>query len=66
MYYENFMRRTYHCWTENMILSLVDLQECQLLPQYYYVSYNNKHVNKKDGERVIIWPYRSKFTIDGR
>ena len=53
------MRITYHCWTESMILSLVDLLE--LFPQYYYVSNNNKHVNKKDEERMIIWPYYSGF-----
>ena len=67
------MRITYHCWTESMILSLVDLQEGQLIPQYYYVSNNNKLVNKKDEERMIVWPYitvdfayrtRSNFTID--
>ena len=33
------MRISYHCWTE----SLVDLQEGQLIPQYYYVSNSNKH-----------------------
>ena len=48
------------CWTENMILSLVDLQEGQLIPQYYYVSNSNKLVNK-DEERMIIWPYYSGF-----
>ena len=56
-----------------MILSLVDLQECQLFPQYCYVSNNNKHV-KKDEERMIIClttiviadRTRSKFTIDCR
>ena len=41
------MRITYHCWTESMILSLVDLQEGQLFPQYYYVSNNSNLVNKK-------------------
>ena len=55
------MRITYHYWTESMILSLVDLQEGQLFPQYYYVSNNNKHVNKKDEEQMIIWPYYSGF-----
>ena len=41
--------KTYHCWSESIILSLVDhLQEGQLIPQYYYVSNFNKHVNKKD------------------
>ena len=55
------MRITYHCWTENMILSLVDLQEGQLIPQYYYVSNSNKFANKKDEERMIIWPYYSVF-----
>ena len=56
-----------------MILRLVDLQKGQLIPQYYYVSNSNKLVNKKDEERMIIWPYycvffadrtRSKFTSD--
>ena len=55
-------------WTE----SLVDLQEDQLIPQYYYVSTSNKHVNKKDGKQMIIDlttvvfadRTRSKFTID--
>ena len=42
------MRISYHCWTE----SLVDLQEGQLMLQYYYVSNSNKHVNKKDEERM--------------
>ena len=37
-----------------MILSLVDLQEGQLIPQYYYVSNSNKLVNKKGEERVFI------------
>ena len=37
-----------------MILSLVDLHEGQLFPQYYYVSNNNKHVNKKDEEGMIM------------
>ena len=46
--YKNSTRRTYHCWSESIILSLVDLQEGQLNPQYYYVSNFNKHVNKKD------------------
>ena len=44
-----------------MILSLVDLQEGQLIPQYYYVSNRNKLVNKKDEERMIIWSYYSGF-----
>ena len=44
-----------------MILSLVDLQKGQLLPQYYYVSNNNNRVNKKDEERMIIWSYYSGF-----
>ena len=44
-----------------MILSLVDLQEGQLIPQYYYLSDFNKHVNKKDEERMVIWPYYSVF-----
>ena len=45
-----------------MILSLVDLQEGQLIPQYYYyISNSNKHVNKKGEERLIIWPYYSGF-----
>ena len=48
-YYKNYMRISYHCWTE----SLVDLQEDQLIPQYYYVSTSNKHVNK-DGKQMII------------
>ena len=47
-YYKNSMRISYHCWNEIMVSSLVDLQEGQLIPQYYYVSNNNKHVNKKD------------------
>ena len=38
------MRISYHCWTE----SLVDIQEGQFIPQYYYFSNSNKHVNKKD------------------
>ena len=42
------MRISYHCWTE----SLVDLQEGRLMLQYYYVSNSNKHVNKKDEERM--------------
>ena len=46
MYYKYSMRISYHCWTE----SLVDLQEGQLMLQYYYVSNSNKHVNKKDEE----------------
>ena len=33
---------------------LVDLQEGQLMLQYYYVSNSNKHVNKKDEERMMI------------
>ena len=41
------MRISYHC----LIESLVDLQEGKLMMQYYY---NNKHVNKKDEERMII------------
>ena len=43
-----------------MISSLVDLQEGQLIPQYYHVSNSNRHVNK-DEERMIIWPYYSGF-----
>ena len=35
------IKNSHHCWTE----SLVDLQEDQLIPQYYYVSTSNKHVN---------------------
>ena len=35
-----------------MILSL-DLQEGQLIPQYCYVSNSQKHVSKKDEERMI-------------
>ena len=46
-YYKNSMRISCHCWTE----SLVDLQEGQLIPQYYYLSKSNKIVNKKDEER---------------
>ena len=46
-----------------MILSLVDLQEGQLIPQYYCVSSSNKLVNKKDEERMIIWPYYSGFCL---
>ena len=49
-----------------MILCLVDLQEGQLFPQYYYVSNNNKHVNKKDEERMIIWPYRPTVVFADR
>ena len=33
-----------------MILNLVDLQE----GQYYYVSNNNKHVNKKDDYMALL------------
>ena len=51
----------YHCWTESMVSSLVDLQEGQLIAQYYYVSNSNKHVNRKDEELMIIWPYYSGF-----
>ena len=40
----NSMRISYHCLKE----SLVDLQEGQLIPQYYYVSNSNRHVNTKD------------------
>ena len=58
---KNSMRITYHCWTESMILSLLDLQEGQLFPQYYYVSNYNKHVSKKDEERTNIWTYYSGF-----
>ena len=54
------MRRTYLCWTESMILSLLVQQDGQLIPQYYYVSKFNKHVNKDD-ERMVIWPYYSGF-----
>ena len=46
MYYKDSMRISNHCWTE----SLVDLQEDQLMLQYYYVSNSNKHVNNKDEE----------------
>ena len=46
-----------------MILSLVGLQECQLIPQYYYVSNRNKFVNKKDEERMITWPCYSGFCL---
>ena len=63
MCYKNSMRISYHCWTE----SSVDLQEGQLMLQYYYVSNSNKHLNNKDEERMIIWRYYSgfcKFTID--
>ena len=48
------MRISYHCSAECMISNLVDLQESKLIPQYYYVSNSNKHVNKKDEERMII------------
>ena len=37
-----------------MILSLVDLQEGQLIPQYYYVSNRNKLVNKKDDDHMAL------------
>ena len=55
-----------------MVSSLVDLQEGQLIAQYYYVSNSNKNVNRKGEKLMIIWPYysgfadrkRSKFTID--
>ena len=50
MYYTNSIRISYHCWTE----SLVDLHEGQLMLRYYYVSNINKHVNKKNEERMII------------
>ena len=43
-----------------MVSSLVDLQEGELIPQYY-VSNGNKHVNKKVEERMIIWPYYNGF-----
>ena len=46
-----------------MILSLVDLQEGQLIPQCYYVSNSNKLENKKDEERMIIWQYYSGFCL---
>ena len=55
------MRISYHCWTESMVSSLVYQQEGQLIPQYYYVSSSNKHVNKMDEEWMIIWPYYSGF-----
>ena len=45
-YYKNSMRISYHCWTE----SVVDLQEGQFIPQYYYFANSNKYVNKKDEE----------------
>ena len=48
------MRITYHCWTESMISSLVDLQEGQLFPQYCYVSNSNKHVNKKGDYMALL------------
>ena len=65
---KKYYKNSHHCWTE----SLVDLQEDQLIPQYYYVSTSNKHVNKKDGKQMIIDlttvvfadRTRSKFTID--
>ena len=41
-----------------MILSLVDLQEGQLIPQYYYVSNRNKLVN-----RIVI---RSRLPLEVR
>ena len=44
-----------------MILSLVDRQEGEVIPQNYYVSNFNKHVNKKDEEWMVIWPYYSVF-----
>ena len=59
--YKNSMRISYHCWTESMVSSLVYLQEGQLIPQYYYVSSSNKHVNKMDEEWMFIWPYYSGF-----
>ena len=34
--------------------SLVDLQEGQLIPQYYYVSNSNKHANKKDEYMTLL------------
>ena len=49
-----------------MILSLVDLQEGQLIPQYYYVSNSNKHVNKKDEERIIMAVLQWFLLIDDR
>ena len=55
------MRISYHCWTESMASSLVGLQEGQIIPQYYYVSNSNKHLNKKDEEWMITWPYYSGF-----
>ena len=39
-----------------MVSSLVDLQEGQLIPQYYYVLSSNKHVNKMDEEWMLICP----------
>ena len=55
------MRRTYHYWTESMILSLVDLQEDQLIPQYYYVSNSNKHVKKKNEDGWLYGHITSGF-----
>ena len=49
-----------------MVFSLVDLQEGQLIPQYYYVSSSNKHINKMDEEWMIIFPYNSGFASDSR
>ena len=54
-------KNSHHCWTESLVI-----------PQYYYVSTSNKHVNKKDGKQMIIDlttvgfadRTRSKFTID--
>ena len=60
-YYKNSVRISYHCWTESMVSSLVDLQEGELIPKYLYVSNSNKRVNRKDEELLIIWPYYSGF-----
>ena len=43
-----------HLWCSSISESLVDLQEGQLMLLYCYVSNSNKHVNKKDEERMII------------
>ena len=59
MYYKNSMRISYHCWTE----SLVDLQEGQLMLQYYYVSNSNKHVNKKGEEEWRTNDYLTLLTV---
>ena len=53
------MRISYHCWTESMVSSLANLQEGQVIPQYYYVSSSNKHVNKMDEEWITTLVFAS-------